>query len=120
MSLGSFNPELLCFVLHLVEILNASLHSLTSFLEHLFHLPDGFVLESLDVGPLEVEPFSQVSRKLVETTISLLDILSNDFQLIVFLKTELFHVRFVSLGHQVDSDPQSKSSDDGLMETAIV
>ena len=106
--------------MHLIELVDSSLHVLTRFLKHLLHLSGGFVLESLDVGFLKVEPFGEVSGELVEATIRFLGILANDLQLIVLLQPELSHVRFVSLSHQVGSDSKSKSSDDGLVETPVV
>ena len=58
-------------------------------------------------------------------TFSLLDVRTNDFQLVVFLQTSLEHVVLGSLdGHGVvgliGGDPQSESADDSLMESATV
>ena len=61
--------------MHLIELVDPSLHVLTRFLQHLLHLAGGFVLESLDVGFLEIEPFSEVSGELVKATIRFLGIL---------------------------------------------
>ena len=77
--------------------------------EHHIHLFRGFVFEGLYVyvGQLEVEPLSEISGKSVEVSISLLDILSNDLQLIVL--AELSHVRLVPLSHH-----------DGLMKSSMI
>ena len=80
---------------------------------------------SLPVGLLEVESLRHDFGHGVVITFSLLDVRTNDFQLVVFLQTRLEHVVLGPLdGHGVvgliGGDPQSESADDSLMESATV
>ena len=74
---------------------------------------------------LEVESLRHNLGHGVVITFSLLDVRTNDFQLVVFLQTSLEHVVLGSLdGHGVvgliGGDPQSESADNSLMESATV
>ena len=80
---------------------------------------------SFPVCFLEVESLRHNPGHGVVIPFSLLDVRTNDFQLVVFLQTSLEHVVLGSLdGHGVvgliGGDPQSESADDSLMESATV
>ena len=74
---------------------------------------------------LEVESLRHDLGHGVVIVLSLLDVRTNDFQLVVFLQTSLEHVVLGPLdGHGVvgliGGDPQCESADDSLMESATV